>query len=272
MKIPRVLWILMAWSAAAGGVQARGGGKAEPFPIEFAAGHNTATIREHVRGDEQFESSVAVKAGQWLGVEITGTPRDAATFYVSTPDGVNTTPQYRWSDTAKQAGDYLITVIKSGRARTARFALTVTVGARPKPLPFVATDRDSVALSTAMRHFIDAVRRQDRAAFLPLFSRTRPFSQLNPMNIGNGRRYRTTIRYSTIVSDLHHKTGLYNTYFERLSDANTFADNTADGKPWQRFDDYVFVPPGQNSESLTYVKWRREGRRWVVDEISYPQL
>jgi hypothetical protein len=40
---------------------------------------------------------------------------------------------------------------------------------------------------------------------------------------------------------------------------------------WTRAPDNKFVPPGTAITNLTYIKWRKEGKRWVIDEISYPQ-
>lgn len=52
---------------------------------------------------------------------------------------------------------------------------------------------------------------------------------------------------------------------------DAFVDDLQGGKAWTRVPDNKFVPPGDEMTSSTFVKWRKEAGRWVVDKISYPQ-
>jgi hypothetical protein len=248
-------------------------GKAEPLPIEFKGGSSSAIFKGTVRGDEQHEYQVAAKKGQWLMIEVTSQPLDAAVFAINKPQGEETVPHYAWSGSVEETGDYQIDVRKPADYKIARFMLTVTLASRPPaPLP-IAKDASSVSLQAAMRKFINACRKKDRAAFLSLFSRVRPVSLLNPQNIGSKSHFRTVVTYSALASDINRKRGFYWEYLERGNngDADAFVDHIGDSKMWARVKGKKFVSPGADITSSTYVRWRRESGRWVVDEISYPQ-
>ena len=254
--------------------QALAGGKAEPLAIEFKNNSSTATLSGTLRGDVQFDYSVAARQGQWLMVEVSATPQDAATFIVKDPQDNETTAQYRWSSVVKQTGDYLLWVSKPADYKTCKYTLKVTLlSARPAAMNYSASDKEGAAFYGAMRRFIDAARKKDRAAFLTLFSRAKPFYELNPMNIGSKKYFRHAVSYTELAADLKKKTGVYWTYLERGENGNrdAFTDNMPDGKMWTRVAGNKFVPPGAEITGNTYVKWRKEGTRWVIDEISYPQ-
>ena len=40
--------------------------------------------------------------------------------------------------------------------------------------------------------------------------------------------------------------------------------------PWLRTSGMRFVPPGYDAHSLVFVRWRKEGGRYVVAEIGFP--
>jgi hypothetical protein len=52
-----------------------------------------------------------------------------------------------------------------------------------------------------------------------------------------------------------------------------FADavDETEGRMWDKVTDDKFVPPDSDSSDIFYVKWKKEGKRWVVAEIAYPQ-
>ena len=84
---------------------------------------------------------------------------------------------------------------------------------------------------------------------------------------------RVSVPYAQLVADLKKKEGLYWDYLERGEGGmyDAFVDNIGDGEMWRRVSGNKFVPPGSDASSQTYVKWRKEGRKWVISEISYPQ-
>ena len=248
------------------------GGKAEPLRVQFKPGGTSATLRGTVRGDEQFEYAVAAKTGQWMFIEVTSAPSDSAIFIVKDPAGEDESFHYYWSGTLKLSGDYLIYVSKPSGFRISRFTLTVTIDSRPPEMKNEERgDAESVALFKAMRKFIDSLRSRNTSAFLSLFSRTRPFYHLNTMNVGSGEHFRRRINYSRLAQDVRKKQGLYWLIIERGDNGmyDAFVDHVLDGKMWSRVKGNKFVPPGGEVTSHTYVRWRKEGGRWVIDEISY---
>lgn len=250
---------------------ARAETKAEPLRIQLKSGSSSIALKEKLSSDEQFETVIAAGKGQWLMLEVTSKPVDAAVFTVKDPAGKETHAQYRWSDIVMQTGDYEIQVYKPADYRAAEFTLHVTLGSRPAALQYSATDKEGVALYAAMRKFINAFRYKDRAAFLSCFSRSAPYYHLNPMNIGSKQAYRYAVSYRELAADVRQKKGWYWTYLERdpEADLDAFIDHIPDGKMWTRVKGNKFVPPGDEITSSTYVKWRKEGKRWVIDEISY---
>ena len=247
------------------------GGKAEPVRVQFKRGTTSATLRGTVRGDEEFEYAVAARAGQWMFVEVTSTPSDSAIFLVKDPAGEEGAYHYYWSGTLKQTGDYLISVSKPPAYPASHFVLTVTIEARPPVIRNEPSDPESVALFQAMRKFINALRSKNAAAFLSLFSRTKPSYHLNPMNVGSREYFRDAISYSRLATDVRKKQGLYWLYVARGDNGtfDAFVDNLPAATMWTRVKGNKFVPPGGEITSHTYVRWRKEGGRWVIDEISY---
>jgi hypothetical protein len=245
------------------------GGKAEPLRVKFKQGSTSATVTGTIRGAEEFEYVLAVTRGQWMFVEVTSAPMDSAMFIVKSP-GMDEAPhQYSWSGTLTETGDSLITVSKPGGYKTTTF--TLTVSSRPPLMEKQAQDADSLALYAAMQKFIDALRSKDTRTFLSLFSRTRPSYHLNPMNVGSKEYFRDTITYSRLAADLRKKDGLYWLYVARGENGtyDAFVDNLPNRKMWIRVKGNKFVPPGAEVSSHTFVRWRKEGGRWVIDEISY---
>ncbi|MGI9069061.1 MAG: hypothetical protein ACR2HX_21995 [Pyrinomonadaceae bacterium] len=116
-----------------------------------------------------------------------------------------------------------------------------------------------------MRKFIDALKTKDVAAFLSLFSRSGFFYANNPLNV-----MRVTVPYSELERDLRGKGEWYLSYFGG-GGLDAFIDNIGDGEMWLRVGGAKFVQTGSDAESHTYVKWRKEGGKWVIFEIAYPQ-
>jgi len=247
------------------------GGKAEPLRVKFKPGYTSATVIGTIRGDEEFEYVVAATKGQWMFVEVNATPWDSAMFIVKNP-GMDEAPyQYFWSGTLMETGDSVITVSRPGGYKNSTFKLTITITSGPPAIEKPAKDADSLALYAAMRKFIDSLRSKDTRTFLSLFSRTRPSYHLNPMNVGSKEYFRDTISYARLARDLRKKDDLYWLYVARGENGayDAFVDNLPNNKMWTRVKGNKFVPPGAELSSHTFVRWRKEGGRWVVDEISY---
>lgn len=133
-----------------------------------------------------------------------------------------------------------------------------------------------------MRQFINALLRRDTKMFLAAFSRTEPFKLVNI--IAKGTPYHTQeVSYVKLAADVRKREGLYWTFLERESEGtmksfhDAFVDNVkgTGGRMWRRVEGNKYVRPdvkvGDAGYDNNYVKWRREGRRWVIAEIGYPQ-
>ena len=243
------------------------GGKAEPLRVQFPRGKNSATLKGTIRGDQQFEYAVEARAGQWMLIEATSAPHDSAIFLVKDPDGKDESYHYYWSGTLKRTGEYVVFVTKPGDFRVARFSLTITID----NAPINRASAPPAALSAAMRKLIRAMRTRNTSLFLSLFSRSRPFFHLNPMNVGSKKYFRNSISYARLTRDVKKKGELYWLLIERADngDFDAFVDNFPDDKMWTSVTGNKFVPRGEGLTSHTFVRWRREGARWVIDEISY---
>lgn len=243
------------------------GGKAEPLRVQFPRGKNRATLKGAIRGEQQFEYAVEARAGQWMLVEVTSAPQDSAIILIKDPDGNDESYHYYWSGTLKQTGEYVVFVTKPADYRVSRFSLTITIDSAPSN----RASAPPASLSAAMRKLIRALRSRDTALFLSLFSRTRPFFHLNPMNVGSKKYFRDSISYSRLTGDVKKKGDLYWLLLERADHGNydAFVDNFPDDKMWTSVKGNKFVPRGEGLTSHTFVRWRREGARWVIDEISY---
>ena len=91
------------------------------------------------------------------------------------------------------------------------------------------------------------------------------------MNVGSKKYFRDSISYARLTRDLKKKGELYWLLIERAGngDFDAFVDNFPDNKMWTSVKGNKFVPRGEHLTSHTYVRWRREGDRWVIAEISY---
>jgi hypothetical protein len=125
----------------------------------------------------------------------------------------------------------------------------------------------------AMRRFLRALKDGDRAGFLSCLSRTRPLRWLNYMAVGPEP---SLITYHEIAKDFREKTGLYYSFLVREDDGDVkraydcFADHVG-GEMWKKRGAATFYPPDEAELHNTgpYVRWKKEGRKWVIAEIAY---
>jgi len=78
MRAPRLascaaVIMTMCWLAGPVALFAQGG-KAEPIPIRFARGQDSATLRGTLRGDAQREYAFVAKKGQHLTIKLSAVP------------------------------------------------------------------------------------------------------------------------------------------------------------------------------------------------------
>ncbi|MBA2734086.1 MAG: hypothetical protein H0U54_14560 [Acidobacteria bacterium] len=289
------LAVPVTWAAA------QHGGKAEGRRVRFERGRTTATYKGQVRGSTEVEYELKGQTGQELIVRVVTNPPDstfvkvhgpnskalqmsclAASVEVSKKLGLASEascfeddPQklrrngQTWLVTLPQSGAYTLSVFKpGGGSGVSAYTLTIIVRQREKQTRSAMRPAESASLDAAMRKFIAALMKRDVEGFLSLFSRTKFFYASNPLNV-----MRVAVSYSELAADLRNKGDWYFTYLERGEGGayDAFVDNIGDGQMWLRVGDVRFVPLGSEISNPTCVKWRREGGKWVIDEISYPQ-
>ena len=296
----RALLLLICFATPMTWVSAQHGGKAEGRQIRFERGKTSATYKGQVSGPVETEYEIKAAKGQELIVRLVSNSSDStfvkiqgpnsdalqisclaasseiskelglaskSTCFESDQEKLKRNGQ-TWSVTLPESGAYTLAVYKpNGEPSVATYILTVIV--RPRDKETESTVRaDAAALDVAMRKFIAALVKRDVEGFLLLFSRQKFFYARNPMNV-----MRVAVSYSELAKDLRKKGDWYFTYLERGQggDYDAFVDNIGKGEMWRRVDGFRYVPPGSDISSATFVKWRREGGKWVIDEISYPQ-
>jgi len=136
-------------------------------------------------------------------------------------------------------------------------------------------DNGAVSLEATMKKFIGSLKNKDTRTFLNCFSRYAQFRVKNVIQEPNSPYYFRSISYSKLAADLKAKKGNYWTFLDRGDEGamDCFADavKETEGRMWDKVTDDKFVPPDYDSSDTFYVKWKKEGSRWVVAEIGYPQ-
>lgn len=124
-----------------------------------------------------------------------------------------------------------------------------------------------------MRRLLRALKDSDRAGFLSCLSRKRPLRWLNYVAVGPEA---SLITYNEIAASFRNKGDYYYAFLVR-EDAggvkgayDCFADH-AGGEMWKTHGRDTFYPPGDAELHKTgpYVRWKKEGRKWVIAEIAY---
>ena len=78
----------MCWLAEPGALFAQGG-KAEPIPIRFPRGRDSATVSGTLRGDAQREYAFVAKKGQHLAIKLSAIPPRSIVIDAATTAGAS---------------------------------------------------------------------------------------------------------------------------------------------------------------------------------------
>jgi len=120
-------------------------------------------------------------------------------------------------------------------------------------------------LNEAMQSFVQGMVNKNPANILAAFSQQSPW-QYQPYEIGSGRRLPAVmVPPDKMVRDFQQKVEWYNFFMEEPN-GYTFRVNFIVGKAWKKrgADTYVAA---DSSTGNTYIKWHREGPKWVIGEI-----
>lgn len=131
-----------------------------------------------------------------------------------------------------------------------------------------------VAPKAQMSAFLDAIRASDVRAFATFFSNSAPWRYvLNYSGIEGDSREVSVVTPAQLRRDLATR-GQYYSYFMNPQNqgVGSVGYYVALGGSWQLAAGNKFVPPGGDptgdaASSLTWVRWRLENGRWVIDEI-----
>lgn len=117
----------------------------------------------------------------------------------------------------------------------------------------------------AMKSFARAVVKKDGSGILAAFSKTRPWRFVG-YEIGTGRQTNTNmVSYARMARDFRSRKGWYHFFFDEPN-GYTFRLNFAKGTVWKRKGN-TFYRASRDKSIRHYIKWRQEGRRWVIAEI-----
>jgi hypothetical protein len=120
-------------------------------------------------------------------------------------------------------------------------------------------------VNEAMQAFVQAMVHKNPTAIFSAFSRQSPW-KYQPYEIGTRRRLKTaTVAPDKMARDFQQKTGWYD-FFMADPNGYTFRVNFMNSNRWKKRGADTFVAPDSESGD-TYIKWRREGQKWVIGEI-----
>ena len=119
-----------------------------------------------------------------------------------------------------------------------------------------------------MARFVDALRKQDREAFLSFFSKTNPWSYVSTIT---DPPQVTKIDFAQLQSDFNNRKGWYESLFDAHGD-DCFRDWVVDSdmSAWAERQPNRFVRQQVDGKDTVYVEWRKEGDLWVVAVIAEP--
>lgn len=155
----------------------------------------------------------------------------------------------------------------SGEVLESEVASTETQPLRMGASPLKRLQRTE-PLEQVMDRFLVSVRNEDPEAFRQFFSPSRPWRYvLNISGVDGDVRQEQTVTPERLRSDLAQRTG-YHSYFLDPSNrgVGSLGSYAEGGGRWTLSGGNRFIPP--NGASDTWVTWRSEGERWVVDEIA----
>jgi hypothetical protein len=145
------------------------------------------------------------------------------------------------------------------------------------PAALAYRDPDDAALEAAMREYIDALAARDDRRFLALFTRTTPVLVVDniesPAHVG-------TLTAAEMARDFRKRDGWYHVIFGENVDPVTgdreldyYAEGFDNRMMWRRHGPGLYVKPWSSLDDglrrMSYVRWKKDGGRWVVEEIGH---
>jgi hypothetical protein len=122
-------------------------------------------------------------------------------------------------------------------------------------------------LNRAMQAFVNAVKNKNIAGVLAAFSRTTPWQHVT-YDAANQRKppSRSPVTYTQMQKDFRIKKGLYGDFFNEYDGSQMLSDNIKYmGKRMVKKG--TTYTPNDATLGRFYIKWRHDGKRWVISEI-----
>jgi hypothetical protein len=148
-----------------------------------------------------------------------------------------------------------------------RFSFLFIVLLLTLALPPQETSAKDGGAEAAMKAFTEAMVNKDSNAVLSFIPQQSTF-KLIPYVIGSKTPEKVnTISYNKLKSDFANKKGLYIFFFEKPN-GWTYNVEFRRGENWKKKAATIFTAP-DSSDGHTYIKWKQEGDKWVIDELAY---
>ncbi|HET7460413.1 MAG TPA: hypothetical protein VFJ82_04160 [Longimicrobium sp.] len=149
------------------------------------------------------------------------------------------------------------------------------------PAALFGRDADDAALEAAMREFIDAMAAGSPQRFLALLPRA---ARVRDINTITRELHASWFTRAQLANQFRRKDGAYFYWFgerdesgHKLEDYYAEQFQAAEGgsrRMWRRSDGTVYYHPRELRDGLrmgvTYVRWMKEGGRWVIAEMASP--
>jgi hypothetical protein len=152
--------------------------------------------------------------------------------------------------------------VSSGKRPGAKRAITLILALLIGGSAIQAEAQD---VNGAMQAFITAMVQKNAAGILAAFSRQSPW-HYQPYEIGTLRaRKAVSVSPGQMARDFRQRRNWYD-FFTAEPNGYTFRVNFMRSNRWRKRGSDTFVAPDSDT-GKTYIKWRREGNRWVIAEI-----
>lgn len=105
------------------------------FPVRFARGASSATLRGTVKGYQTHDYKLSARAGQKMTVRVENVKGKGSPYFVvmrkGAADNVTPVPQQEWSGALPATGEYTVRVLlyrnEARRGESSAYRLTVSV-------------------------------------------------------------------------------------------------------------------------------------------------
>ncbi len=132
---------------------------------------------------------------------------------------------------------------------------------------------DNPDLDKAMRQYIRAISEGDARTFLSLVPRTKPFDFVI-YEITTLKKSETThLTLQTLAADFKAKGDTYSNFFGDVDEGPYIYRLTVIQTPFEKWKkEGTTFHAGKGPDTTSYVRWRQEAGRWVLDEVgdTYP--